>query len=279
MWKSILIGNKDDIVKYREVNLMRSHILFGILSIMAIFLLLFSLIEKNFPCLSLGLFCIFSALRENVVREIAINNIVDFLPFEVLVRLEYVTMPVGALLFTMFIYTMYKNECNREIYLGITLFSGFLILLTLVADPRTFTQFVRIYILVALTAFTYAIVVALRNYLKTRSSSGVILFGCLLLLMAVINDARHIEIRSLDYSTSHIYTLAFLVFLFCQIYLIFINISQNYARARQTVETQLKLLQSQIQPHFLCNVLSAGQQKEYRPTKKNAGVLMASGSH
>ncbi|HHV65089.1 MAG TPA: histidine kinase [Peptococcaceae bacterium] len=195
-------------------------------------------------------------MRENAVREIAITNLIDFLPFEALVRLEYITMPLGALFYPMFIYNMYKNECNRNIYLAITFFSGLLILFTLVATPRIFTQFVRVYILVVLIAFTYAFLVVLRNYIKTRSSSGVVIIGCLLLLMAVINDALHVENRSLDYNTSHIYALAFLVFLFCQIYLIFINISEQYTRAKQTVETQLKLLQSQIKPHFLCNVLN-----------------------
>ncbi|HHV65090.1 MAG TPA: hypothetical protein GXX46_08475 [Peptococcaceae bacterium] len=59
MWKGILIGNKDDILKYREVNLMRSYILFGILSIMAIFLLSFSLIEKISPVFLSGCFVYF----------------------------------------------------------------------------------------------------------------------------------------------------------------------------------------------------------------------------
>gem|GEM_PF-1732679 len=256
MWENILIGNKDDVVKFREVNLMRSHLLVGILSIIAIFLLLFSLIEKNIPSLSLGLFCFFSVLREIVVREIPIWNFVADISFAALARLEYITMPLGALFYTMFFYYMYKNKYNRIVYLGITLFSCLLILFTLVAEPRTFSQFVRYYILDVLVAFTAAVVVVFRSFIKGRSSSGVVLLGCLLLLLAAINDTLHVENRSLDFSTSHIYALAFLIFIFCQIHLIYINISDNYKKAKQTVETQLKLLQSQIEPHFLCNVLN-----------------------
>jgi len=122
IWGHILLGSQQEIINFRELNLMRSFLLFGVLVITAVFMLSLSLIEKNFPCLYLGLFCLFSAFREIAVREVALWNIIGNISFNFLARLEYITMPLGIISYTMFIYNIYKKDLKTKAYLALFFF-------------------------------------------------------------------------------------------------------------------------------------------------------------
>lgn len=279
MWGNILMGNENEILKYRDLNLMRSYLLFGIFIFAAVFMLSLSLVEKNFPCLYFGLFCLSSALWEITVREVAIWNILGNISFTILPRLEYITMPLGLLFYTLFIYRLYKQESVNILYRMLLFISLALILLPLVTELRFFSRFVRFYMLHAFIVFSYAAFVVARSYLKGRSSSGIVLIGVVVLLLATINDTLYIEKINRYYGAAHFYAIAFSLFLACQIYVVFVNIFENYNRARQAVEFQLSLLQSQIKPHFLFNVLNTiGQLIDENPQKSKI-VLNELGDH
>jgi len=85
------------------------------------------------------------------------------------------------------------------------------------------------------------------------------LIGVIIILMAAVNDTLSIERITNNYRLSHTYAVAFSLFLLCQIYIIFLNISEKYKQAQQAAETQLTSLQSQIKPHFLYNILNTIQ--------------------
>lgn len=256
MWGNILMGNQKDIIKYRDLSLMRSYLLFGILALVAIFMLSLSLVEKNFPCLYLGLFSLSSALREITVREVAIWNIVGDISFTVLPRLEYMTVPLFLLFYTLFIHRLYSQESVKIIYHTLLFASVFSIMLILFTDLSFFGRLVRFNMLNSLSVFLYSGFVATRSYLKGYPGSGAVLIGVIILSLAMINDSLYIEKISTYYGIAHIYTIAFSIFLISQLYVVFANISDNYTRARQTLEAQLLLLHSQIKPHFLFNILN-----------------------
>lgn len=256
MWGNILLGNDDSILEYRDISLMRSYLLFGILSITAIFMLSLSLIERNFPCLYLGLFCLSCALREITVREVAIWKIFGHIDHYLLATLEYITMPLITLFYTMFIYNLYKREYGKKIYMGTSLYLTGLTLFTLLANPNTFSAYLWVYQISILIAFIYSALVLVRPFMKKNFSSGIILAGIIIMLLAIINDILYVEKITTNYGAAHAYTIAFSIFLATQIYTVFFNIWENYKKAEQTARSQLMLLQSQIKPHFLFNILN-----------------------
>jgi two-component system LytT family sensor kinase len=268
MWGNILFGNNDSIIKYREVSLMRSYLLLGLLSIAAIFMLLLSLIEKNFPCLYLALFCLSCTLRELTVREVALWNIFGYIGHNMLAKLEYVTMPLITLFYTMFIYNLYKNEFNKKIYSGIVLITTALILLTLMTEPIMFSKFLIVYQIVVLMSFIYSAYIIAKIFIRKKRSSGIILTGIIIMLLAIINDILYVEKINTNYGMAHAYTIAFSIFLMSQIYTVFFNIRDNYYKANQVARSQLMLLYNQIKPHFLFNILNTIQELiDERPDK------------
>lgn len=257
MWGNILMGNQNEIVKYREASLMRSFLLLGILTLVAIFMLLLSLIEKSFPCLYLGLFSLASALREITVREVAIWNIFGDISFAVLPRLEYMSVPLLLLFYTLFIYRLYSEESVKIVYRALVLVCLATIILILFTDLTFFGHLVKLNILNSILVFLYSAWVAARSYFRGQAASGIVCLAIILLLLATINDSLYIEKISTFYGLAHVYTIAFSLFLISQLYVVFINISENYTMAKQALESQLQLLHSQIKPHFLFNVLNS----------------------
>lgn len=276
MWGNILFGSKEGIVKYRDISLMRSFLLFGILSITALFMLSLSLIEKNFPCLYLGLFCLACALREITVREVAIWNILGHIHHSLLAKLEYITMPLITLFYIMFIYNLYKREFSKKVYTGISLIMVVLTLFTLLTEPNIFSSYLWVYQMVVLMAFIYSAFIIARAFIKKNPSSGIILAGIVIMLLAIVNDILYVEKINTNYGAAHAYTIAFSIFLMTQIYTVFFNIWDNYKRAGQAARSQLMLMQSQIKPHFLFNILNTIQafiDENPRKSKRLINVL------
>ena len=276
MWGNILFGSKEDVVEYRDTSLMRSYLLFGILSITCIFLLSLSLIEKNFPCLYLGLFCLSSALREVAVREVAIWNILGHIDHIMLARLEYITMPLITLFHTIFIYNLYQREFGKKVYRGISISMVAMIPFTLFATPNTFSSYLWVYQLSVLISFSYSAFIITKSFIRNNTSSGILLIGLIVMLLAIVNDILYAEKINTNYGLAHAYTIAFTIFLMTQVFMVFINISENYKRAQLATRSQFMLLQSQIKPHFLFNILNTIQQlvdKNPAKSKKLISVL------
>ena len=276
MWGNILFGSKEGIVKYRDISLMRSFLLFGILSITALFMLSLSLIEKNFPCLYLGLFCLACALREITVREVAIWNILGHIHHSLLAKLEYITMPLITLFYIMFIYNLYKREFSKKVYTGISLIMVVLTLFTLLTEPNIFSSYLWVYKMDVLMAIIYSAFIIARAFIKKNPSSGIILAGIVIMLLAIVNDILYVEKINTNYGAAHAYTIAFSIFLMTQIYTVFFNIWDNYKRAGQAARSQLMLMQSQIKPHFLFNILNTIQafiDENPRKSKRLINVL------
>ncbi len=259
MWGQIMLGEQEEIIRYRDLSLSRSYLLFGMLVISAFFMLSLSLVERNFTYFSLGLFCLFSGLREITVRDVAIWNIAGQVSFDQLSKLEYLTMPCAVLFLTLFMRDLYRQTYNRRVCDAICLSSSLLIMLAILAPTRVFSLFLAAYIANALIALAYAAFAAARACLRGQPSAEIGLVGAVILLLATINDTLNLGKITNSYGAAHSYAIAFSLFLLSQLYIVFSNIAGNYQQATRAVQSQLLLLQSQIKPHFLYNVLTTVQ--------------------
>jgi hypothetical protein len=116
IWESIVLGTEEAIYKHRELNLLLSFILIGVLFISVFYyLVIFSVMQHNMTSLYLAMFSFMAGLRELLIREAVVFLMFPDISFKLMSKLEYITVPSGPLLLALSLYSLYQTEFPKKI--------------------------------------------------------------------------------------------------------------------------------------------------------------------
>lgn len=257
MWESILLGTEQAIYKNREINLMMSFILVGVLFISVLYyLVIFSVMQSSFASLYLALFCLMAGLRESLIREVIATLLLPDFSFNLLSKLEYITVPSGPLLLALTLYGLYQTELPKKaLQIIISVFSVYIIII-IFTPLRVFGHLMNLYLILFIITFIYLLGVITAAAKKKKPGARLLLFGTFFMLLTALIDMGYIYQLHNDYNIAYTFSIGLIVFVLCQMHSLSLSIADIVQRSQNLSKAELAFLQAQIVPHFLYNTLS-----------------------
>lgn len=117
-WSSMSIGSPDQVKKREKIKFSVDLIVFSSLAIMGIYHLgIFLNRRKDRSPLYFGIFCLFISLRTVSTGERIIMDVLPFIPFTAVHKIEFFTFYCGGIVFASFVKSLYNDEFSMKIYL------------------------------------------------------------------------------------------------------------------------------------------------------------------
>ncbi len=177
--------------------------IFGALLVIGLFYFSMFLSRKNDPSyLYFSLFCVSIALRMTLQSGVGyLNHVLPFLSWEVINKLEYITMYTALPFFTLFTLAFFRDRFLRLLSKPLIAVSGLFTLITVVTTSVFHSWLIPAYQIVLLVTGSYILVVMIKNF-RRDVFARILLLGTGFLFATVVNDIM--------YSNGYI-TSAFLV--------------------------------------------------------------------
>jgi hypothetical protein len=185
--ETILLGDTQELMFKREVAVISNLVLFACLILIAlglIFTFLFS--KREASILYVAVLCLTWGLRSVFSNQYIANAYLPEFPWELCVKIEYLTlylMMIGAILF---LSSIFKNEVNVAFKYLFCIFNGIFMGLTLFFNASLYTQFLPVYLSFCAVLLVYTIYILIRALVYEREGvwfiisclfMGVILFS------------------------------------------------------------------------------------------------------
>jgi signal transduction histidine kinase len=233
------VGDSKRIIKIRERKLFFESSITGILFIMGFYhLIVYSLRRNDKSPLWLGLFCLDICLRNLLTGESYLYEIIPSLDFSLALKMDYITMPAGSSLFTLFMISLYPEETNpkgNKLLLFSSLFFIFVIVFFKTLIFTTFLVTIQVFILINIIYIEFITVRAMRH---KKEFAKIILYSGILLICTVINDILYMNsIIKTSFYTS--YGLVF--FLFSQSYILSAKSSRAFSHVEELSQNLLQM--------------------------------------
>ena len=283
LWNKISIGSRAQIESNYQNKIALTFFTFGILLIMSIYHFVFYFLRrKDKSPLFFGVMCLALALRTIGMEERVILDLLPFIPFKAIYKLEFITAYVTIAFFFLFIRNLFPEEFSKTILRITLLFSFIACLIPVLFIPYYYDlplfRSLQFWLIFSILYSGYVLIKAIN---KNRMGSSAFLIGVSIFFLTIINDVL--------YGGAIIYTVnlsiyGFLSFVIAQSIVLAIRFTHAFAMEEQynivqkeieiskqrllereiqlkeaeTVKKKLELgmLKQTIQPHFLMNSLS-----------------------
>lgn len=189
MWNSLFLGPLEQIERQRLTGLAWQIAMFGGLVVTALYHLgIYALQRDDRWLLYFGLFNLLFALRTTVMGEHPLTYLFPALDWELELKVEYMTLYLGAPLFTMFVHSLYPQEMSQRLVRMSSVAGAACALVALFTRARVSSELVQPFQLLTvltLLGIMYALMVA---SIRNRPGARVFLVGIAALVLPAIND-------------------------------------------------------------------------------------------
>ena len=171
-YKEILLGDKDEVIlkKYRDTAY--DFLLAGCLFMGGIFFLALFIFGRNDKTiLYFALFCITFSYRMIGTSHYALHSLFPDLNWFITTRIEYLTLSVSIVLFSIYTAKLYPEDAHPVIMKGMIWFCWLYTAIILFTPTLVFTRFLIYFLLVMFFCIAYAMYVYLQAALNRRSGS------------------------------------------------------------------------------------------------------------
>lgn len=231
LWESITFGTTEDIYQYRENHIAMALFMFGTIFVMGIYHLgIFSLSTRGTSALYFGIFCLIIALRTLTTGEIFLHQVWPSLPWQLLIKIEYLTFYTGIPIFYMFLRIQFPDEINYRIGQVVLAISSLFILLVLFTRVDTFSSSLAIFQPLSLLVMAYVIFALFLAFIRGEEGSTMVLIGFMSIVIGFINDMLYV---ANVVHTGHLISVGLLIFIMTQAFLISSRFSKAYATIKQ----------------------------------------------
>ncbi len=231
-WETVKLGLVKDIRSGRERSLFIFLFIFFSIATMGIYHIVLSFFGGiHRPSLYFGIFCVLIALRSTTQGEIYFAGFCPMVAWELLVKIEYLTYYLAVPVFSMFFFTLYREESSKRI---IRLIQGFSLIfcgIVLFTPVRFFSHTVPAYHAFTVLCCSYGAYLLFLCMARRRQGAGLLLIGFSILFICILNDI--LENIGLIRSPE-IIPYGVLAFILC----LTILIASRFTKAFKTVEMQ-----------------------------------------
>jgi PAS domain S-box-containing protein len=243
LWEVIQLGEEEEIQKIREKRLSFNLFLLGSIFIMALYhLCIFTLRKKDRSFLYFSIICFLITLRLLTTGERYIIHYFPNIPWELLIKIEYLSFYLSVPLFVLFIQSLFPEEIPKRI-LNLIVTLGLAFSCTVIFTPaRIFSYTLQIYQIITIITIMYGLYVLIVASIRKRTGAFVFLLGFIILAFSAINDMMYVE---KIIQTGYLAPFGLFIFIFSQAFLL----SFRLTKAFEIAETQYKELKDTYQAY------------------------------
>jgi len=229
-WEPIVLGPLPYLHDMREQNLARDFFLFGAIFLMGAYhLLLFSLRKKDRSYLYFAIFCMLIATRVLVTGEYYAVRMAPWIPWEGILKMEYLSFYAGVPVFFLFVHTLFPDELSRRVLAGIVA-AGILFSCAVIAlEPGCYTHSMVPYQVLSAVICLYGLAVLAKSVARRREGAVPFTGGFIVMFAAVLNDFLH---NNMIIRTGYLVPCGLLFFIILQAFLL----SRRFSRTVSAVE-------------------------------------------
>ena len=238
MWSPIIFGYEHVIKEHREFTIIRDIIIASsvlALSFYYISLYLFR-VTSQLP-IFLGIFCLLVSLRVLLVGNILLMQLFPLFPWELSVKIEYLTFYIGFMVVFLFLAHTFPQEINKKI-VKMTLSVCIIFSLTTLFPAIIFTQFLSTFQIWIGFMLLYLLYIVSLAALRKREGSYLNFFTIVVLMIAIIND---LFLHNSWLETIDLTPIAAALFLFIQTLVVAQKSSEAFKRAESLSVELLKI--------------------------------------
>jgi serine phosphatase RsbU (regulator of sigma subunit) len=233
-WHSIELGKTQEILVSRDRTIAVDLLIAGGFLIMAIFHLgIYLLRRKDRSALYFSLVSIFFGLHTLISDERYLLHLFPFLPWELIFRLEYLTVYAGFPLYLMFFQSLYTQEFSKKLLWVTQVICFSMTAFVLFAPPYVFSETMDYMQILMLLIGIYVIYALSLAAVRRRDAARTFLVGLLLFFITVTNDILH-EIHWIHSGYYASYGLLF--FIFIQSFVLSIRLAKSFLLVEELSE-------------------------------------------
>ena len=231
-WAEASIGLESKIRQDNNFNLVVNLLIVGSLIIIGLYhMSMYALREYTRTPVYFGLLALTIGIRALVTGDIHLHHFFNTFPWQLMIRIEYLTVYLGVPLFMKFQQSVFPDEFPRKLANGIMGICLIFALIVVVTPVHFFTKTLVPFFLVAMAASVIYMVITIQSIRHQRVGARLFLVASLILFAAFINDILvSLEIIFTGYVTP----LGFLVFMIIQAFLL----SYRFYNSFKTIENQ-----------------------------------------
>ncbi|EFM11239.1 7TM domain sensor diguanylate cyclase [Paenibacillus curdlanolyticus YK9] len=178
MWEPIGYGSAEAIQSEHNWKLAEQCILLGIILLSGIYHIgLGMFYRKDASLLLFGLFCLTAAFRNTLTGEVLLTRAIPNFPWEIQMKLEYITLYVMVPLMALFIRKLFLEESSRRVTLLTVAMAAAYTLVTLIANAEIYYRLLVYYQLFVAMTLVYALFVFIWASLRKKEGAVYALVG------------------------------------------------------------------------------------------------------
>ena len=232
IWAAPILGLKNQLYKEMTLSLAMNIFMIGSIFIMGLYHISLYILRKSYtPPVYLGLFCLLVTLRALVTNQVYLHSLIPQIPWQMLLKLEYLSFYLAVPVFMMFTSSLFPKELKPGIVRIFQVLGGLFSLVVLFFPARVFSHTVVGYEAVTLAGTFFLILVFVRAALNQREGIWAIVFGFSCLLVSIINDILH---ANSIIHTAYLFQVGMFIFVFSQAFVL----SHRFSYAFGTIEKQ-----------------------------------------
>ena len=232
MWNNFYkIGLYSSISKLWNREVQFVVFLVAIMLIIAFYNIIFYFLNKKYIyTLFFGLFSLIIAVRTLIIDELFILDLFPNLNWVSLVKIEYLTLPLGNITFTLFIYNFFKDFYLKKLVNLIVIASSVSTIVIILSQPQFFTKHLVVFQTFTLLALLYTTIIVIKALRRKNIYAVIMSISFLILMGAVIND---ILFSNKVINTKYVSSYGFVVFILFQVYMMAMHFSSLFKKSQE----------------------------------------------
>ena len=249
LWATINLGEAKVVDKHLRSQLNYAWLCFGALFTVFLYqMFLFIFRKLDFGSLYLALFALVILIRLIVTPVSLLEYFIPNISYALSLKLEYVALILGPMLFLLYLNRKMKNMLYRPIVEGFCLIGIILALIVLPANAYIANRFVPIIQTYTVITCIYIFIMMILSFIrKPKLDTGLMVFAVIFTIFAAIHDIAAITNIYIFYSSTSLISYAFITFVFIQTLIVarqqekthkavirltesYSNINKNYSR-------------------------------------------------
>ena len=232
-WREIYFGLKSQIKEKQKNITITDFFLLGSIVVIALYHLgIYFIRRKSVSALYFSFICFIAALRITTTGEYWINSFVS-VSWDTIIRLEYVSVSLGPLIFGLFIYSLFPREYPKKILLVQVAILGTISAITIFFPPIIFAKMLRFSQVFVLLACLYLIFVLVKAAIRKREGALLFVIGFLAIFAAILNDVLY---TTGVINTGHQFAVGLFIFIFSQALVLSLRFSKAFTQTEELSE-------------------------------------------
>ncbi|MEO9872527.1 response regulator [Ekhidna sp.] len=235
----ILIGDRKVLTAQRDFNFSYDFLLSGSLIMGGLFFLgLFMFGQHEKSVLFFALFCLTFSYRMIGSGEYAIHALYPDMPWDLIIRAEYLALFIPCGIFTIYSYLLYPEDSKKLVLLGFSLVAGVFSVLSFFAPTAFFTKLVEPFFFLIIVGIFYLIYVYWIAYKRNRTgaqyafaSTGIVFMVAVYLISVYLTPVQE---------NTFLTFIGFILFFFFQSLILSYRFAHSLRKAKDAAETASK---------------------------------------